>query len=142
MASKREKNINIVINILLKEGKDNMSRSLKKGPYVDQRIMKKISNLTKGDKTAIKVWNRAAVITPEMVDYTFGIHNGKDHIKVTIVEEMVGHRLGEFAPTRKFIRHGGRMAREEEAQVRASEAGKSQSTASEEPAKEEVAVEK
>lgn len=109
-----------------------MSRSLKKGPYVDERILKKISAIPKGDKTAIKIWNRAAVITPEMVGYTFGIHNGRDHVKVVIVEEMVGHRLGEFAPTRKFIRHGGRMAREEEAQLRATEVGKTQTTAAEE----------
>jgi small subunit ribosomal protein S19 len=116
-----------------------MSRSLKKGPYIDARILKKISSVSKGDKTAIKVWNRAAVITPEMVGYVFGIHNGKDHVKVMIVEEMVGHRLGEFAPTRKFIRHGGRMAREEEAQVRATEAGKTQTTTTEEePAKTET----
>ena len=115
-----------------------MSRSLKKGPYVDQRILKKILALPKGDKTAIKIWNRAAVITPEMVGFTFGIHNGKDHIKVTMVEEMVGHRLGEFAPTRKFIRHGGRMAREEQTQLHAAEAGKTQTAAGEEPAKEEA----
>lgn len=101
-----------------------MSRSLKKGPYIDQRIIKKIQTLKSGDKTVIKVWNRAAVITPEMVGFTFGIHNGRDHIKVLMIEEMVGHRLGEFAATRKFIRHGGRMAREEEAQTRATEAGK------------------
>lgn len=105
-----------------------MSRSLKKGPNIDERIIKKIQNLQKGDKTAIKVWNRAAIITPEMVDYTFGVHNGKEHLKVVITEEMVGHRLGEFAPTRKFIRHGGRMAREEEAETRAAEAGKVKST--------------
>jgi small subunit ribosomal protein S19 len=119
-----------------------MSRSLKKGPYVDERILRKISGLPKGDKTVIKVWNRAATITPEMVGYTFGIHNGRDHIKVAIVEEMVGHRLGEFAATRKFIRHGGRMAREEEAQSRASEAGKTKSIEGEEPAKEVIKTEK
>ncbi|MCX6811151.1 MAG: 30S ribosomal protein S19 [Candidatus Berkelbacteria bacterium] len=119
-----------------------MSRSLKKGPYVDERILKKISAIPKGDKTAIKIWNRAAVITPEMVGYTFGIHNGKDHIKVMIVEEMVGHRLGEFAPTRKFIKHGGRMAREEQAQLRATEAGKTQTPeGEEEPAKTEASTE-
>lgn len=101
-----------------------MSRSLKKGPYIDERILKKLQSVHKGGKTVIKVWNRAAVITPEMVGYTFGVHNGREHIKVNIVEEMVGHRLGEFAPTRKFIKHGGRMAREEEAALRLSEAGK------------------
>ena len=109
-----------------------MSRSLKKGPNIDERIIKKIQNLQKGDKTAIKVWNRAAVITPEMVDYTFAVHNGKEHLKVVITEEMVAHRLGEFAPTRKFIRHGGRMAREEEAETRAAEAGRAKSVEGEE----------
>jgi len=111
-----------------------MSRSLKKGPYIDHRILKKIENSKTGDKTVIKVWNRAAVITPEMVGFTFGVHNGRDHLKVLIVEEMVGHRLGEFSPTRKFIRHGGRMAREEEAQTRSTEAGK-KATTEEEPEK-------
>lgn len=111
-----------------------MSRSLKKGPYIDERILKKLSTVSKGDKTAIKVWNRAAVITPEMIDYIFGVHNGREHIKVQVTEEMVGHRLGEFAPTRKFVRHGGRMAREEEAAVRATEAGKKSTGTTEEAA--------
>lgn len=118
-----------------------MSRSLKKGPYIDERILQKISKLGKADKTVIKVWNRAAVITPEMVGFTFGVHNGREHLKVLVVEEMVGHRLGEFSPTRKFIRHGGRMAREEEAELRSSEAGKSKSFEGEEPPKEEVKTE-
>lgn len=94
-----------------------MSRSLKKGPYVNERLLKKIKNLKPGDKTVIKVWDRASVITPEMVGFTIGVHNGKQHIPVFIVENMVGHRLGEFAPTRKFLRHGGRMAKEQEAKA-------------------------
>ena len=98
-----------------------MSRSLKKGPYVDERILKKIQNLKAGSKTTVKVWNRAAVISPEMIGFSFGVHNGREHIPVTVTEEMVGHRLGEFSPTRKFVRHGGRMAREEEAEQRAGE---------------------
>lgn len=91
-----------------------MSRSLKKGPYVDPRILKKIGKLKSGDKTIIKTWSRACTIAPEMVGFTFGVHNGKEHISVFITEDMVGHKLGEFSPTRKFIRHGGKMQREQE----------------------------
>lgn len=91
-----------------------MSRSLKKGPYIDQRLLKKLSRLKVGDKTVIKTWSRDATITPEMVGFVFGVHNGKNHIAVHIVENMVGHKLGEFALTRKFIKHGGRMQREAE----------------------------
>lgn len=93
-----------------------MSRSSKKGPFVDPKLLKKVSNLKPGDKTVIKTWSRDSEIAPEMVGYTFGIHNGKDFIEVTIREEMVGHRLGEFSPTRKFVRHGGKMQKELEAQ--------------------------
>jgi len=90
-----------------------MSRSLKKGPFVDQKLLKKMSKVRRGDKTIIKTWSRDSVITPEMVGFTFGVHNGREHIQVFIVENMVGHKLGEFSPTRKFVVHGGRMAREE-----------------------------
>ncbi|MDD2730868.1 MAG: 30S ribosomal protein S19 [Candidatus Portnoybacteria bacterium] len=93
-----------------------MSRSLKKGPFVDQKLLKKIANLKPGDKVIIKTWSRACAITPEMVGFTFGVHNGKEHIPVFVTEEMVGHRLGEFSLTRKFVRHGGRMQRELEQQ--------------------------
>jgi len=86
-----------------------MSRSLKKGPYVDQRILKKLLNLKQGDRTIVKTWDRASTITPEMVGFTIGVHNGRIHVPVVIVENMVGHRLGEFSPTRKFVRHGGKM---------------------------------
>lgn len=92
-----------------------MSRSLKKGPFTDLKLQQKISRLKPGDKTVIKTWSRDSVIMPEMVGYTIGVHNGKDHVSVTIIENMVGHRLGEFSPTRKFVRHGGRMQREVEA---------------------------
>jgi len=91
-----------------------MSRSLKKGPYVDERLLKKIHELRVGDQTVIKTWSRNSAISPEMVGFKIGVHNGKTHIPVLIVEDMVGHKLGEFSPTRKFTRHGGRMAREEE----------------------------
>lgn len=90
-----------------------MSRSLKKGPYINERLQEKISNLKPGDKTVIKVWDRAATITPQMVGLTIGVHNGKVHIPVLVNENMVGHKLGEFSPTRKFIVHGGRMAKEQ-----------------------------
>lgn len=87
-----------------------MSRSLKKGPYVDPKLLKKLEKIKPGDKTVIKTWSRSSTITPEMVGYTFGVHNGKEHISVYVGEEMVGHKLGEFAPTRKFVKHGGKMA--------------------------------
>lgn len=89
-----------------------MSRSLKKGPYVDEKLIAKVRKLKPGDKTIIKTWSRACTITPEMVGFTFGVHNGRQHINVSATEEMVGHRLGEFALTRKFIKHGGRIQRE------------------------------
>ena len=92
-----------------------MSRSSKKGPYVDQKLMKKVAGLKPGDKKIIKTWARGSEIAPEMVGHTFGVHNGKNFIEVFIKEEMVGHRLGELAPTRKFIKHGGKMQRELEA---------------------------
>jgi small subunit ribosomal protein S19 len=89
-----------------------MSRSLKKGPFVDEKLIAKVKKLKAGDKTIIKTWARACTITPEMVGLTFGVHNGKEHIPVFVTEDMVGHRLGEFSPTRKFTRHGGKMQRE------------------------------
>jgi small subunit ribosomal protein S19 len=89
-----------------------MARSIKKGPYVDEKLIKKIKNLKPGDKTIVKTWARSSMIAPEMVGFTIGVHNGKAHIPVLISEDMVGHRFGEFAPTRKFTRHGGKMQRE------------------------------
>jgi len=86
-----------------------MSRSLKKGPYVDEKLLKKVRTLGVNDKTVIKTWARAATITPEMVGFLFGVHNGREHIQVRVVENMVGHKLGEFSLTRKFVRHGGKM---------------------------------
>lgn len=99
-----------------------MSRSSKKGPYVDPKLLKKISKLTPGSKTVIKTWSRDSEISPEMVGFVFGVHNGKDFVEVLVKEEMVGHRLGEFSPTRKFTRHGGKMQRELEAAQAASPA--------------------
>ncbi len=89
-----------------------MSRSSKKGPYVDERLLEKISKVKPGEKTVIKTWARRSAISPEMVGFTLGVHNGKNHIEVFITEEMVGHKLGEFSPTRKFVRHGGKMQKE------------------------------
>lgn len=91
-----------------------MSRSLKKGPYADEKLFKKIKAVLElGGKKVIKTWSRRSVIFPEMVGFTFEVHNGKSFLPVTVVEEMVGHRLGEFAPTRKFRSHGGKMAKEQ-----------------------------
>lgn len=89
-----------------------MSRSSKKGPYIDQRLLEKIALLKSGDKNLVKTWSRASEISPEMVGFTFGVHNGKTFIPVKVTEEMIGHRLGEFSPTRKFVRHGGKMQKE------------------------------
>lgn len=104
-----------------------MSRSLKKGPFVDPKLLVKISRLRAGDKTVVKTWSRASTVTPEMVGFTIGVHNGKMHLPVLIVEDMVGHKLGEFSPTRKFIRHGGRMQKELE--QKQAETEKAESTA-------------
>ncbi len=85
-----------------------MPRSLKKGPFVDLTLMKKVGKLRAGDKTVIKTWARPSTITPEMVGFTFGVHNGREFVQVRVVENMVGHKLGEFSPTRKFVRHAGK----------------------------------
>jgi len=83
-----------------------MSRSLKKGPFVDEKLLKKIANQKAGEKKIIKTWSREASIAPEMVGHTFGVHNGKEHVPVYVTEDMVGHTLGEFSPTRTFRGHG------------------------------------
>lgn len=91
-----------------------MSRSLKKGAFVDEKLAEKVQKAkASGDHTAIKTWSRSSTITPEMVGLHFAVHNGKDFIAVLVDENMVGHKLGEFSPTRKFIRHGGKMAKEQ-----------------------------
>ncbi|MBP6042172.1 30S ribosomal protein S19 [Candidatus Saccharibacteria bacterium] len=84
-----------------------MSRSLKKGPFVDPKLQKKVDALTANDRSVIKTWSRASTVTPEMVGKTIAVHNGKVHVPVFISENMVGHKLGEFSPTRKFRKHGG-----------------------------------
>lgn len=94
-----------------------MARSLKKGPFVDPKLLKKIKKL-ENKKEAIKTWSRDSVISPEMIGFTFGVHDGKKHTPVTIREDMVGHKLGEFAPTTKFERHGGKMQRRIEERIK------------------------
>jgi small subunit ribosomal protein S19 len=106
-----------------------MSRSLYKGPYVNDKILKKVVGKKPADTGIIKVWDRACVISPEMVGFTFGVYNGKTHIEVFANEDMVGHRLGEFSPTKKFQRHGGKMQKElevkkKEAEIAAAKAAK------------------
>jgi small subunit ribosomal protein S19 len=85
-----------------------MSRSLKKGPFVDAKLAKKVAALETNDRTIIKTWARASTITPEMVGRTIAVHNGRVHVPVAVSENMVGHKLGEFSPTRKFRKHGGK----------------------------------
>lgn len=91
-----------------------MSRSLKKGPFVDFKLAKKVAALGPEDRSIIKTWARASTIAPEFVGKTIAVHNGKVHVPVFITENMVGHKLGEFAPTRKFRAHGGKLAKAEE----------------------------
>lgn len=90
-----------------------MARSLKKGPFIDENLLKKVrAQKQSGDKSAIKTWKRACQISPEFVGHTFAVHNGRNFINVFVQEGMVGHRLGEFAPTRTFRTHGRVVARE------------------------------
>ena len=89
-----------------------MGRSLKKGPFVDEKLLKKIENQdSAGSKNPIKTWARRSTIAPEFIGHTFLVHNGRAHVSVYITEEMVGHKLGEFAPTRTFRGHGGKGKR-------------------------------
>ena len=107
-----------------------MSRSLYKGPYVDEKLLKKIAGKKAGESEVIKTWARGSVVSPEMVGFTFGVHNGREHLNVLVAEEMVGHKFGEFSPTKKFHRHGGKMQKEleqkkKEAEISAAKAAKS-----------------
>lgn len=97
-----------------------MSRSLSKGPYIDERLLKKVSAKKPGDKTIIKTWSRDCTIVPEMVGMIFGVHNGKEFIPVNVSEEMVGHKLGEFSHTTKFVKHGGKKQKELDQKAEAS----------------------
>ena len=106
-----------------------MARSLKKGPYTDPKLLKKLGRFRTGGKDVIKTWSRRSQITPEMIGFTFGVHNGRDFIPVGVTEDMVGHRLGEFSLTRKFVKHGGRMQKELELQAKEAEKAKAASSA-------------
>jgi small subunit ribosomal protein S19 len=106
-----------------------MTRSLKKGPYVDERVTKKLIGKKPHETGVIKTWSRACQISPEMVGFTFGVHNGRTHIDVLVSEDMVGHRLGEFSLTRKFNKHGGQMQKaleqaKKDAEIAASKSAK------------------
>lgn len=117
-----------------------MTRSLKKGPFVDERLLAKILGKKPLETGVIKTWSRACVISPEMVGFAFGVHNGKTHIEVLVTEDMVGHRLGEFSPTRKFVVHGGKMQKEieqkkKQAEIDAAKSAKASTTAKSAPKK-------
>jgi len=111
-----------------------MTRSLKKGPYVDAKLLKKIEGKKPQETGVIKTWSRRSQIAPEMIGFIFGVHNGKSHLEVLVSEEMVGHRLGEFSPSKKFLRHGGKMQKEleaskKEAEINAAKAAKATTAA-------------
>ena len=116
-----------------------MSRSLKKGPFVDIKLLKKVQNAKPASAGIIKTWARRSQISPDMIGFTFGVHNGKQHVEVLVSEEMVGHRLGEFSPTKKFLRHGGKMQKEmemkkQEAEIAAAQAAKAPAAGAAAPA--------
>ena len=98
-----------------------MTRSIKKGINVDERLLKKIAGKNPLNTPMIKTWSRAAVISPEMLGFNFGVYNGKTHLEVLVTEDMVGHRLGEFSPTKKFTKHGGKMQKELEMKKKEAE---------------------
>ena len=98
-----------------------MTRSIKKGLNVDERLLKKIAGKNPLSTPMIKTWKRACVISPEMLGFTFGVYNGKIHVEVLVTEDMVGHRLGEFSPTKKFMKHGGKMQKELEMKKKEAE---------------------
>ena len=104
-----------------------MTRSIKKGINVDERLLKKIAGKNPLQTPTVKTWKRACQIAPEMVGFTFGVYNGKSHIEVLVTEDMVGHRLGEFSPTKKFIKHGGKMQKELEQKKKESEIAQAKS---------------
>jgi len=106
-----------------------MSRSTKKGPFIDPKLLKKIEGKDPLKTPSIKTWSRASQISPDMVGFTFGVHNGRKHIDVLISEDMIGHRLGEFSPTKTFHGHGGKMQKEldqkkKEAEIAAAKAAR------------------
>lgn len=98
-----------------------MTRSLKKGPYVNPKILKKIQGKKPAEAGVIKVWDRACMIAPDFVGFTFGVYNGQKHIEVFVTEDMIGHRLGEFSPSKNFRSHGGKLMKELEQKKREAE---------------------
>jgi small subunit ribosomal protein S19 len=105
-----------------------MARSVKKGPYVDEKLLKKIEGKKPQTTEMIKTWARRSQIAPEMVGFKFGVYNGRVHIDVLVSEDMVGHRLGEFSPTKKFVRHGGKMQKDQEAKAKEAEIASAQAS--------------
>lgn len=105
-----------------------MSRSLKKGPYVDVKLLKKVKDKKPASAGVIKTWARRSQIPPEFIGFTFGVHNGQKHIDVLVTEDMVGHRLGEFSASKKFIRHGGKMQKDLEQKKKESEIAAAKAT--------------
>jgi len=100
---------------------------------VDAKLLKKIAGKKPSESDVVKTWARRSQISPEMVGFTFGVHNGRSHVEVLVMEEMVGHRLGEFSPTRKFTKHGGKMQKEletkkKESEIAAAQAAKATTT--------------
>ena len=104
-------------------------RSTKKGPYVDEKLLKKVA-ARKPNAGSIKTWARASSIAPEFVGFTFGVHDGRNHIDVFVSEDMVGHKLGEFAPSTRFNRHGGKMQKEAEQAAKQQEIATAQAAKS------------
>lgn len=104
-----------------------MTRSLKKGIFVDEKLLAKIAGKSPLQTPMIKTWKRASTISPEMVGFTFGVHNGKTHVEVLVSEDMVGHKLGEFSPTKKFNKHGGKMQKELEQKKKETEIAQAKS---------------
>ena len=110
-----------------------MSRSLSKGPYIDPNLLKKLMGKKPEQAGIIRTWARRSQISPEMVGFKFGVHNGREHIELLVTEDMVGHRLGEFSPTRKFTKHGGKVQKElelkkKEGEIAAAQAAKAPAT--------------
>ena len=109
-----------------------MTRSVRKGPFVDWKLLKKIAGKSPGDTPSIKTWARRSQISPEMIGFTFGVHNGKTHVDLLVSEEMVGHRFGEFVSTKRFTSHGGRLQKaadeeQKQAEITAARAAKESS---------------
>lgn len=98
-----------------------MTRSIKKGPYIHHKLLKKIEGKKPSDTGVVKTWSRASMISPDMVGFTFGVHDGRRHVEVLVTEDMIGHRLGEFAPSKIFRRHGGKMMKELDQRKREAE---------------------